>query len=311
MDSYLIRYFLAVVEAGNFSRAAAQANVSQPTLSVGIAKLERQLGVQLFDRTNRRVHLTDAGSRFLVRARRIVHEFNQAIEEVSGLQRPRLLRVGLLATVPTALVAEPVRRHQEAGAPERIEILDGSARELANLLDQGRIDVALTLMQAGGRFEQEPLFTEGYALALARTHRLAEAEAVEPEELAAETMIVRRQCEALSETSRFFTAHNVRPEFAYRSANDDKVLALVCAGLGLTVMPNSYRHPDLRRPRLAGFEAVREVGFQFAPRARELVAASPFLASLRAGLPGAGEARGAAEAIGRDLGWAGAPVPAA
>ena len=56
MDSYLIRYFLAVVEAGNFSRAAAQANVSQPTLSVGVAKLERQLGAQLFDRTNRRVH---------------------------------------------------------------------------------------------------------------------------------------------------------------------------------------------------------------------------------------------------------------
>lgn len=289
MDSYLIRYFLAVVETGNFSRAAAQANVSQPTLSVGIAKLERQLGAQLFDRTNRRVHLTDAGSRFLVRARRIVHEYNQAIEEVAGLQRPRLLRLGVLATIPTAIVAQTVRRHQEAGAAERIEILDGSARELANLLDQGRIEVALTLMQAGARFEQEPLFTEGYALALARTHRLAEAEAVEPEELAAETMIVRRHCEALSETSRFFTAHNVRPEFAYRSANDDRVLAMVCAGLGLTVMPASYRHPDLRRPRLSGFAATREIGFQFAARARPAAEASPFLAGLRAALPGRAE----------------------
>jgi LysR family transcriptional regulator, hydrogen peroxide-inducible genes activator len=290
MDSYLIRYFLAVVETGNFSRAAAQANVSQPTLSVGVAKLERQLGVRLFDRTNRRVHLTDAGSRFLVRARRIIHECNQAIEEVSGLQRSRLVRVGVLATVPTAMVAEAVRRHREAGAPERIEILDGPARELANLLDQGRIDVALTLIQPGSpRFEQEPLFSEGYALALPRSHPLAEAQAIEAEDLAGDTMIVRRHCEALSETSRFFTARNVRPEFAYRGANDDRVLALVCAGLGVTVMPNSYRHPDLRRPRLAGFDVSREIGLQFTARNRALVEASPFLAGLRAALPQAGE----------------------
>jgi LysR family hydrogen peroxide-inducible transcriptional activator len=290
MDSYLIRYFLAVVETGNFSRAAAQANVSQPTLSVGIAKLERQLGVQLFDRTNRRVHLTDAGVRFLVHARRIIHEFNQAIEEVSGLQRPRLVRVGVLATLPTAILGEAIRRHREAGAPERIEIIDGPARELANQLDQGRIDVALTLIQPGSeRFETEPLFSEGYALALSRHHRFAEAEAVEPEDLAAETMIVRRHCEVLSETSRFFTARNVRPEFAYRGPSDDRVLALVCAGLGLTVMPNSYRHPDLRRPRLAGFDYVREIGFLFTARGRALVAGSPFLASLRAALPAADE----------------------
>ncbi|RYG01519.1 MAG: LysR family transcriptional regulator, partial [Caulobacteraceae bacterium] len=70
MDRYLLRYFLAIVETGNFSRAAARENVAQPTLSAGIAKLEGQLQARLFDRTNRRVHLTQAGSRFLVHARR-------------------------------------------------------------------------------------------------------------------------------------------------------------------------------------------------------------------------------------------------
>src|SRR3990167_2289434 len=66
MDRYLLRYFLAIVETGNFSRAAARENVAQPTLSAGIAKLEGQLQARLLDRTNRRVHLTEAGSRFLV-----------------------------------------------------------------------------------------------------------------------------------------------------------------------------------------------------------------------------------------------------
>jgi DNA-binding transcriptional LysR family regulator len=286
MDGYLLRYFLAVVETGNFSRAATQASVSQPTLSVGIAKLERELGAKLFDRTNRRVQLTDAGARFLVRARRILHEINLATDEIAGLDRPPLIRVGILTTIPTALVAEAVARHRDADARERVEILDGTARELTNLLDQGRIEVAVTLVQAGlPRFEQEPLFSEGYAVALSRRHRLAAAAAVEPEHLAAETMIVRRHCEALSQTSRFFISHNVRPEFAYRSANDDRVLGLVCAGLGLTIMPDSYRHPELCRPRLIGFDLVRDIGFQFPARHRDLVAASPFLAAFRAVAP--------------------------
>ena len=71
MDRYLLRYFLAVAELGSFSRAAAKVNVTQPTLSVGIAKLEEQVGARLFERTTRRVSLTPAGSRFLPRARRI------------------------------------------------------------------------------------------------------------------------------------------------------------------------------------------------------------------------------------------------
>jgi len=72
IERYLLRYFLAVVDNGNFSRAAQQVNVAQPTLSVGIAKLEKALGVPLFERTNRRVHLTDAGAQLLAHARRNV-----------------------------------------------------------------------------------------------------------------------------------------------------------------------------------------------------------------------------------------------
>ena len=71
LDRYLLRYFLAVVDHGNFSRAASQCNVSQPTLSVGVAKLEREVGAPLFVRSNQRVELTEAGARFLPHARRI------------------------------------------------------------------------------------------------------------------------------------------------------------------------------------------------------------------------------------------------
>ena len=124
IERYLLRYFLAVVDHGNFSRAAVECNVSQPTLSVGVAKLEEALGTRLFFRSNQRVQLTEAGTRFLAHARRIEREFNLAIQDMGtagGANAPRaILRLGLLSSIPGSLVArafgEPVEvaRHQPA-----------------------------------------------------------------------------------------------------------------------------------------------------------------------------------------------------
>ena len=268
MDRYLLRYFLAIVETGNFSRAAARENVAQPTLSAGIAKLEGQLQARLFDRTNRRVHLTQAGSRFLVHARRIEHEFNLAQASVSGAAQSELLRVAVLSTIPTGLLEQALT--QRVAGDESLELLEGSEREVISLLDRGRADVALTILRpATDKFASERLFEEGYGLALPSTHRLAEAASLRGEELADEVMMVRRHCEVLAETSRYFTDRNVRPAFSYRGVNDDRVMAMVRAGLGITVMPDSYREAGVTRVKLDGFTPRRIVGLCYAgPAAR-------------------------------------------
>lgn len=268
MDRYLLRYFLAIVETGNFSRAAARENVAQPTLSAGIAKLEGQLQARLFDRTNRRVHLTQAGSRFLVHARRIEHEFNLAQASVSGAAQSELLRVAVLSTIPTGLLEQALT--QRVAGDESLELLEGSEREVISLLDRGRADVALTILRpATGKFASERLFEEGYGLALPSTHRLAEAASLRGEELADEVMMVRRHCEVLAETSRYFTDRNVRPAFSYRGVNDDRVMAMVRAGLGITVMPDSYREAGVARVKLEGFTPRRIIGLCYAgPAAR-------------------------------------------
>ncbi|WP_332765371.1 LysR family transcriptional regulator [Phenylobacterium sp.] len=267
MDRYLLRYFLAIVETGNFSRAAARENVAQPTLSAGIAKLEGQLQARLFDRTNRRVHLTEAGSRFLVHARRIEHEFNLAQAAVSGAARPEQLRVAVLSTIPTALLEQTLARR---GGGEQIELLEGSEREVLSLLDRGRVDAALTILRpASDRFGAERLCEEGYSLALPAGHRLAQAGSLRGEELADEVMMVRRHCEVLAETSRYFIERNVRPFFSYRGVSDDRVLGLVRAGLGITVMPDGHRDPGVARVRLEGFTPRRILGLAYAePTAR-------------------------------------------
>lgn len=275
LDRYLLRYVIAVVEQGNFSRAAAACNVSQPTLSIGIAKLERELGQALFVRSNQRVELTEAGARFLVHARRIEREFNAALQSIGMPGERPALRLGVLASIASDRIATAIARARP-GETHRFELMFGSERELAGHLAKGRIDLALTLVGRGGhRFVEHAVATEDYALALPATHELAGESVIAAERLAGETMIVRRHCEALADTSRHFTERGVRPHFALRSTHDERVLQMVAAGLGITVMPRGHRHAGVVRPSLAGFGLTRTLGWAVTPSAEPLLARPP------------------------------------
>lgn len=285
IDRYSLRYFLAVVDNGNFSRAAAQVNVAQPTLSVGISKLEKNLGVRLFHRTSKRVHLTPEGTRFLNHARNIEKEFNAAESSVRAEGSAEQLRVGILNSISSDYITAAIAtaRKKEMG---QVEFVEGSERQLANHLARGRVDIALTLVGRGGdRFLEEPLYEEGYALALSRDHPLAKEDVIAAEALGNEVMLVRRHCEALSETSRHFTERGVRPFFAFRSTDDDKILKMVACGLGITVMPEGHKAADVVRPKMLGFDLRRKIGVAFGHRTELLAQAShPIIDAFRAAI---------------------------
>ncbi|QGZ93473.1 LysR family transcriptional regulator [Terricaulis silvestris] len=270
MDRYLLRYFLAVAELGSFSKAAARVSVTQPTLSVGIAKLEEQLGARLFERTTRRVSLTPAGSRFLTHARRITQEYEAALREVSETPQLKRVRAGVLSTIPARDLERVMALHARNTGGEALEILDSTERDIANRLSDGRLDVAITILRPGlESFAQEKLRNEPYVLFVSANHKLSGVESVEGGELAGETMIVRRQCEGLPEISRYFTNRDVRPSFSLRTLNDDRAMSMVAARLGVTVAPASFLRSGLAAVKLAGFTLNRDVGLVFSDRMRE------------------------------------------
>ena len=198
-------------------------------------------------------------------ARRIEHEYEAAQAAVSGPARSELLRVAVLSTIPAAIVEEILARR--AGG-ERLELLEGSEREVISLLDRGRAEAALTIINPStDRFASERLQEEGYSLALPSSHRLAGETALPGEALADEVMMVRRHCEVLALTSRYFTDRNVRPFFSYRGTSDEKVLSLVRAGLGVTVRPDSYRVDGVARVTLDGFTPRRALGLCYGAEA--------------------------------------------
>ena len=284
IDQYLLRYFLAVAETGSFSRAARACSVTQPTLSAGIAKLERELGARLFDRDRQGVALTPAGSRFLVRARRIAAEYEHALVELSEADEPRLLRLGVLNTIPTRLIEGALAAHHAQRAVETLEIHDGTERDIVERLERGRIDVALTVVRPHhARFHPEVLARERYMMVLPRDHPLAGESEVMAEQLARDRMALRRHCEALPEINRFFTARGVRARFVLKTTSDERVLAVVRSGAGIGMMPEGFADETVRFVPVKDFEMQRDVGLLHAGEAHIARArSSPFVALLRA-----------------------------
>ncbi|WP_068307130.1 LysR family transcriptional regulator [Kordiimonas lacus] len=259
MDLYLLKYFLAVVETGSFTRAADRVFVTQPTLSAGIKKLETQLGHTLFERSNRRVFLTDAGTRFLPRAKAILHECNMAVQVLEADVAAPVLKLGILTTLSNRAMGEMLAAFKRAEPRATIEIFDGTEQELSNRLDDRSLDYALSIHRGQGAEAALPLYEEGYSFILAKDHTLSGRTRVTAADLGEEYMIVRSRCEVLSETSRYFTDQNIRPRLVYRTPNDSRAIAMVAAGLGGTVVPTSLVDDRVAAVQLQGFDYRRKI----------------------------------------------------
>ncbi|MDG1708503.1 MAG: LysR family transcriptional regulator [Emcibacteraceae bacterium] len=260
IENYQLRYFLAVVETGSFTKAAKRVHVTQPTLSAGIKKLEGNLEKKLFNRTSKRVFLTESGTRFVPHAKSILYQLNLAEADIKSTGQSNVLRLGLLSTIPISIVQSIITAFKRDVNGLVIELFEGTEQEILNRLDEGQIDIALTILRPTLKLEQIPLYKEGYSIAIADHHPLAQKEMLHPADFAGEATIVRSRCEILSETSRFFTDHNVRPRLVYNTTQDERALTMVASGVGFTTMPDHYNMHGVKRIKMTGYDFKRDIG---------------------------------------------------
>jgi LysR family transcriptional regulator, hydrogen peroxide-inducible genes activator len=241
MEMHQLRYVVAVARAGNFSRAAEQCHVSQPSLSQQIQKLEDELSQRLFDRMKRAVKLTPHGESFLPRALRILGETDAAKREAADAQH--LLRgtltFGVLPTIAPYLL--PSALAEFTGKFPGVEILvqeDTTAR-LLKLAHRYEIDFALASQPIqDDRFEVRELFAEELLLALPPGHPLTRKRAVSATDLEGERLIVMKEGHCLGDqVLNFCDRRHVRPSISFRSAQLETIQALVCSGLGISLIP--------------------------------------------------------------------------
>lgn len=236
-----IDYILAVAEHKSFSAAAASCNVSQPSLSAQIRKVEDELGVQLFERDNRKVLLTTFGQLFVEKAARIAAE----VEEIRVLARQSLgpfggqLRLGAIATVAPyyfPAVMQTIKTH----APNlRLTLQEGQTAQLTESLLGGRLDAAiLSLPVDKTLFEAVPLFDDAFYLAVPEGHRLAALKDVEDRHFMKEKLILLDDGHCLRQQAlELCQRGSLQEDKSFRATSLETIRHIVATGEGLTLMP--------------------------------------------------------------------------
>jgi DNA-binding transcriptional LysR family regulator len=242
MEVHEIRYFLALAETLNFTRAAERCNVTQPALTRAIRHLEDKLGGPLVHRERGNTHLTELGRIMHPHFHEVVQQMEEARKHAKSfakLDRTRLT-VGLMCTIGPHRLVDLFSAFRESYNGVEIYMKDAPAGQLEDLLTKGDIDVALFCRpeEPDDRFHALPLYRERFVVAVAPGHPFERLNAVRIRDLHDQNYLARANCEyndylrAIRES-----IGGVDLKRPYTSERDDWIQCMVLAGLGFTYIP--------------------------------------------------------------------------
>jgi DNA-binding transcriptional LysR family regulator len=264
MEMHQIRYFLAVAQELNFTRAAETCHVAQPSLTRAIKLLEEELGGPLFNRERSRTHLTELG-------RMVQPYLTEALERTRAVKEQAInfvrlkqvaLKLGIMCTIgPPQLVELLGGLHSQHDGIE-LEMLDGRAKILEEKLLNGDIEAAIYCLpehEPDERLHYMPLFREQFMVVIGPGHPLARNNAVRVKDLHQQKYLLRTNCE-YNEVGPIFSSRGSKCQIVYRSERDDWVQAMAAAGLGFAFIPRySVTHEGVVSRPLIDPEFWREV----------------------------------------------------
>ena len=263
-----LQAFRAVAELGSFRRAAEAVHISQPAFSRRIDKLEAALGVQLLERTTRRVSLTVVGRDFARKVQQLLDDLDSSLLAILGLSAHRMGEV-TLACVPSTvyyLVSQVVQRFRQTYPRVRVRVLDAGANEVLTAVAHAEADFGLNFVGAEEPgIEFRALFEERFVAACRRDHPLARRRRVAWADLAAHDFIsVSQRSGNRLLIDQALAALPTRPTIVCEAQHITALLGLVEAGLGVAAVPAMAMpgkdHPVLVSVPLDGPVVTRRMG---------------------------------------------------
>jgi len=302
MELRHLRYFLAVAEALNFTKAAALLRIAQPALSRRVQDLEDEIGVDLLKRSPRGVVLTAEGKLFLDKTRHILKLADESVEQVRALARGEEgeLHMGY-APAPTVEILPPaLAAFQKAFPRVRVLLHDFSEQELIDGLRNGRLELALMPRGAGPQsigLEFETLRSYPICVAVAPTHRFARLKTITLEMVATEAMIGfnrKDYPEYYVGLDRIFEPLGIKPRIVVECDSSSSLITEIETGRGVAIASPVLRHASgkrlLYRP-LTGTTEVLSVGIARAIKGDVTPAGEKFCEILRKTSDGATTAK--------------------
>jgi len=251
MDLRHLRYFACVAEELHFGRAAQRLGMSQPPLSQQIRALEEELGVQLLERTSRRVRLTEAGRQFLPEARATLAQADLAARTARSAQRGDVgrLRLGFSTSVPfIPRVVDALSRFRQAYPQVSLKLDELTRDEQLSRLEQGLLDVAIlrtfSKPDLPANMQSLRIQRDGVILAMRQDHALAQrTDALTLDDLRGEPLILFGAVNGAGFNERLIEqcrALGFAPNVAIETASFATLLGLTAAGLGITILSRSF-----------------------------------------------------------------------
>jgi DNA-binding transcriptional LysR family regulator len=286
MEIHQIRYFLAVCDSRNFTRAAAACKVTQPALTRAIQKLEAEMGGLLLRRERDRTHLTELGQALRPHLEEILRSMDGAGTTATSFLtlQDAALRLGVMCTVgPLRCVGLMSRFHQEHPGVT-VDLREGVASTLGEMLAQGDLDLAIMAAPGGlaERFKVTLLYRERFVVAFPPGHRFERQASVRTLDCGGESYLMRVNCEYATYWDEFLEEHDVALKEVYRSEREDWIQSMVMAGAGICFLPEySPVLPGLRTRPLVAPEVEREILLVTMPGRRFSPAMAAFSKTVR------------------------------
>ncbi|BBV01759.1 LysR family transcriptional regulator [Providencia hangzhouensis] len=243
MDIRSLRYFVEVVQLNGFSRAAESLFVTQPAISRSIKKLEDELGYTLLIREVDGVKLTEEGDILLAHAKQILSQFScmkKALQERSG-PISGVLPVGLPPVIASTYFADIIMAFSQRYPQVELKILELGTRKMREAMLNGEVETAAVMLPfADDRFEVHPFSTDRLMLLVSKQHPLAIREFVKFSEIVDEPFIFFSDDFLINElVVSACGVYGKKPTISGRSSHLDLVTAMVRAGVGVTLLPDS------------------------------------------------------------------------
>ncbi|WP_318367813.1 LysR family transcriptional regulator [Enterobacter sp.] len=264
-----LRYFIAVAEELHFGHAAARLNISQPPLSQQIQILEQQVGARLLARTNRSVTLTPAGAQFLADCRQILSQVEEAAARAARLHQGETgeLRIGFTSSAPfIKAVSDTLSAFRRRYPDVHLQTREINTREQIAPLHEGSLDLGLMRnTQLPDTLAWEVILREPLLAMIPRDHPLAALPCVTLKMLAREPFVFfdpHVGTGLYDDILGLMRRYDLKPAIAQEVGEAMTIIGLVAAGLGVSILPASFRRVQLEEMRwlpIAQPDAISEM----------------------------------------------------
>ena len=249
MEMHQVRYFLAVARTLNFTRAAEECHVAQPSLTRAIKLLEGELGGDLFRRERPRAMLTPLGERMFPLLKQCYDSAQSARALAAMINDGEVgaLKLAVSGSIELGLILSHVNELRKSFSDVELKILRGTGPQIVEYLKAGDAELAVgtSIGETWDRLDSWKLFEESFDMVFSRTHRLGSQEAISLDDLLKpERFLLRSHCEKCDDLAAMLRAKGLNADHRHEVSSDQDLLALLEANIGIGFLPRTVNAPQ-------------------------------------------------------------------